>query len=136
MATSDDDEMNGTILDPGSARPRLKEGLVPPETGIFLRIEEGGEKGKAFNLSPGGVYTIGRTGADIEIDDPKISRKHAELGLYGPGAYVLRDLASTNGVFVNGRRVQDKVRLDNGAVIRVGDTSLKLTVLKDSVPLS
>lgn len=136
MTTNNDDGMNGTMLDPGSARPRLKDSLIPPETGVFLRVEEGDEVGKTFTLSHGGVYTIGRTGADIELEDPKISRKHAELGLYGPGAYVLRDLASSNGVFVNGRRVQEKVRLDNGALVRVGNTCLRLTILEGSLPLS
>jgi pSer/pThr/pTyr-binding forkhead associated (FHA) protein len=136
MANMDDEQFEGTIIDPGHARPRMKDSLVPPETGIFLRIEEGEEKGKVITLSPGGVYTFGRTGADIALQDPKVSRKHAELGLYGPGAYVLRDLASSNGVFVNDRRVQEKVKLDNGALIRIGDTSLRLTVLDNSVPLS
>lgn len=136
MATRNNDPGDGTIIIPGSARPRLKDSLVPQETGIFLRIEEGAGKGRSITLSSGGVYTIGRTGADVEIDDPKVSRKHAELGLYGPGAYVLRDLASSNGVFVNGRRVVDKIRLETGALIRVGDTVLKLTILEDSIPVS
>ena len=136
MASRNDEQFEGTIIDPGQARPRMKDSLVPPETGIFLRVEEGDEQGKVITLSLGGVYTFGRTGADIELDDPKVSRKHAELGLYGPGAYVLRDLASSNGVFVDGRRVQEKVKLDNGALIRIGDTSLRLTVLDNSVPLS
>ena len=35
--------------------------------------------------------------ADIELDDHKVSRKHAEIGLYGPEAYVLRDLRGPDG---------------------------------------
>lgn len=130
------DFVTGTELDPKLAPHRLKEGLVPPETGIFLRIEEGTGTGQVFTLSAGGVYVIGREGADIALDDRKISRKHAEIGLYGTGAYVLRDLASTNGTYVNGRRVSEKKQLQNGDLIRVGDTILLFTLVENSVFVS
>jgi len=125
-----------TTLDPKLAPIRLKQGLVPPDTGIFLRIDEGPGAGQAYVLSQGGVYLIGRDGADIELDDRKVSRKHAEIGLYGPEAYVLRDLASTNGTYVNGRRIGEKHKLQNGDVIRVGETTLQFTMLENTVPLS
>src|SRR5262245_47505843 len=96
------DKSTETVHDP-SAPKRMKSGLVPEDTGIYLRIEEGPDQGRIFTLSSGGVYTIGREGADIMLDDEKVSRKHAELGLYGPEAWVLRDLASTNGTSLNGR---------------------------------
>jgi pSer/pThr/pTyr-binding forkhead associated (FHA) protein len=79
---------------------------------------------------------IGRDGADVALDDPKVSRKHAELGLYGPGAYVLRDLASTNGTWVNGRRISEKVMLRHWDLIRVGDTMLRFAEYDRSVPIS
>lgn len=125
----------GTVLDPKLARPRLREGLVPPDTGIFLRIEAGAGAGRVYTLSRGGVYVIGRDGADIALSDPKVSRKHAELGLYGPDAYVLRDLASTNGVIVNERYVSERTKLRNGDQIRVGDTMLSFSVIDDSIPV-
>ena len=112
----------GTTLDPEQARPRLHDSLVPPDTGIFLRMEAGPQMGEILTLSSGGVYVIGREGADIELNDPKISRKHAELSLLGPGAFFLRDLASTNGTFVNDRRAAEKVAINNEDRIRVGDT--------------
>jgi pSer/pThr/pTyr-binding forkhead associated (FHA) protein len=125
----------GTVVDPKLAPRRLKEGLVPPDTGIFLRIEEGASKGKVFTLSAGGVYVIGREGADIAIQDEKVSRKHAEIGLYGPEAYVLRDLASTNGTWVNGRRVGEKIKLADGSLIRVGDTQIRFSCIEGSIPI-
>jgi len=125
-----------TVLDYKLARPRLKEGLVPPDTGIYLRIEEGEGTGKIVTLSSGGVYVIGREGADIALEDPKVSRKHAEIGLYGPGAYVLRDLASTNGTFLNGRRVSEKRQLSHWDLIRVGGTVLRIAIVEDSLPVS
>ena len=130
------DPSTGTVLDPKLAPRRLKEGLVPADTGIFLRIEEGDGAGTVHTLSAGGVYIIGREGADITVEDEKVSRRHAEIGLYGPGAYVLRDLASTNGTLLNGRRVSEKAKLRHGDLIRLGDTTLRLSLVDDSIPLS
>jgi pSer/pThr/pTyr-binding forkhead associated (FHA) protein len=123
----------GTVFDPSQAPHRMKEGLVPKDTGIFLRIEEGPDAGKVFNISPGGVYTIGREGADLPLDDPKVSRKHAEIGLYGPDAWVLRDLASTNGTQVNDRRIGDRHKLSHWDAIRVGDTVLRLALVENAI---
>ena len=124
-----------TTLDPKLAPRRLKEGLVPPGTGIFLSIEEGAGAGQTISLSSGGVYLVGRDGADIVLQDEKISRKHAELGLYGPDAYILRDLASTNGTSVNDRRIAEKTRLHHGDLIRVGDTLLRFAIYEDAIPV-
>ena len=124
-----------TKLDSALARPRLKEGLISPDTGLFLRIEEGPGSGRVYTLSSGGVYLIGRDGADIVLEDEKVSRKHAEIGLYGPGAFVLRDLASTNGTRLNGKRIE-KVKLNHWDVIRVGDTALRFAVIDDSIQVS
>jgi pSer/pThr/pTyr-binding forkhead associated (FHA) protein len=132
----DNDRIAGTVLDPELAPKRLKEGLVPADTGIFLRIVEGNGAGTVHTLSAGGVYLVGREGADIVLDDEKVSRRHAEIGLYGPGAYVLRDLASTNGTLLNGRRVSEKAKLKPGDLIRLGDTTLRLSLIDNSIPLS
>ena len=126
----------GTLLDPDLAPRRLREGLVPADTGIFLTVEAGVGIGTVFTLSAGGVYVIGRDGADITLEDDKISRRHAEIGLYGPGAYVIRDLASTNGTRLNGRRVREKAKLEHDDRIRLGDTTLQLSLVANSISLS
>jgi len=126
----------GTTLDRKLAPHRLKEGLVPPGTVIYLSVEEGVGAGRKFDVSAGGVYLIGREGADIVLDDEKISRKHADIGLYGPDAYILRDLASTNGTFVNGRRVSEKRKLEHWDLIRVGDTLLRVTMFHNAIPVT
>jgi hypothetical protein len=130
------DSAEGTVFDPRLGRPRLKEGLVPSDTGIYLRVEQGKALGAVFTLSSGGVYVLGRRGADVVIEDEKVSRKHAEIGLYGPDAYVLRDLASTNGTFLNGRRISDKVKLAHWDLIRIGDTCLRFALIEGSVPVA
>lgn len=125
-----------TQYDPRLGRPRLKEGLVGPDTGIFLRIEQGSDAGKTFTLSAGGTYLIGRDGADIPLDDEKVSRKHAEIGLYGPDAYVVRDLASTNGTRLNGKKISEKAKLKHWDEIRIGDTVIRFSVIDGSVKVS
>ena len=134
--SNDGGSVDGTVVDPRLAPRRLKVSLVPPETGIFLRVEQGEGTHRHFELSSGGVYIIGRDGSDIPLDDPKVSRKHAEIGLYGPGVYVVRDLASTNGTRVNGRLVAEKTAIKHTDLIQVGDTALRFHVLDATIPLS
>jgi Protein of unknown function (DUF3662)/FHA domain len=69
------------------------------------------------------VTVIGRSsGCDIVLDDPNVSRRHAEVRRLGEG-YSLVDLGSTNGTEVNGQRVGE-TSLMNGDVIGVGTTRL------------
>ncbi len=68
---------------------------------------------------------IGRdTENDLVLDDRRVSRRHAEIRLR-LGRYTLYDLQSTNGTFVNGRRVAEVV-LSDGDRIGVGGTELVL----------
>lgn len=55
---------------------------------------------------------------DVVLDDRRVSRKHAEVRLR-LGRYTLYDLQSTNGTYVNGRRVAERV-LDDGDKISIG----------------
>ena len=73
-------------------------------------------------VNPPGL-TIGRgSTADLKIDDPGISRNHAEIVFLGGGVEV-RDLGSTNGVIVDGRRV-DSAQIHDGSQIRLGNTTI------------
>ena len=66
------------------------------------------------------VTTVGRgRGADIRLDDPSVSRLHAELVRRGPYVYVVDLGLSRNGTRVNGRPVARRV-LDNGDVLSFG----------------
>jgi pSer/pThr/pTyr-binding forkhead associated (FHA) protein len=68
--------------------------------------------------------TIGRgTEVDIRIDDPGVSRRHAEFRLSAAGGFSIIDLASTNGTFIGDERVAERV-LSDGDEIRVGATVL------------
>lgn len=74
--------------------------------------------------------TIGRgSTVDLKIDDPGISRSHAELRLEGTTLEVC-DLGSTNGVIVDGRRVT-KATVSNGSQIRLGNTTITVIVTEE-----
>ena len=67
------------------------------------------------------VTLIGRaTEADLRLEDPGASRNHCEIVLGNPT--LVRDLNSTNGTFVNGRRITEEP-IEDGGVIRIGATT-------------
>lgn len=78
--------------------------------------------------SPGKVYplmkntlTIGRDiNNEIVINDAEVSRQHCRFQLYGDG-YVIEDLGSTNGTWVNEERISGTHQLRPGEIIRLGD---------------
>ncbi len=129
------DALAGTHLDERFHRPRLKSGIVAADTRIYLRVLRGPEAGKVFDLSPGGCYIIGRGAGDIPLSDSKVSTKHAELKILGPGAYSIVDLASTNSTFLNGARIE-RQNFKHGDEIRVGDTVFHIDVIEGTLPLS
>jgi Protein of unknown function (DUF3662)/FHA domain len=72
------------------------------------------------------VTVLGRsTGCDIRLGDPNVSRRHAEVRQQGT-AYWIVDLDSTNGVDVNGSRVE-KAKLEHGDVLTLGESELVFT---------
>ncbi len=76
--------------------------------------------GKVFPLEAPEI-TIGRESTNaISINDVEVSRKHARLELRG-NAYVIQDLGSTNGTFINGQRVTGPQALNPGDSISLGE---------------
>lgn len=57
---------------------------------------------------------------DIVLYDPEVSRNHAHIQ-YHQGRYIIEDLGSTNGTFVNGKRITAPVPLHNGDTIEMGE---------------
>jgi hypothetical protein len=82
--------------------------------------------GMRHQLRPPGLV-IGRgTEADLRINDPGISRRHAEIRVKGSGAVLevdIVDLGSTNGIIVNGHRVRHAT-LQSGSRIEIGSTRM------------
>jgi hypothetical protein len=75
---------------------------------------------------------IGRgTGCHIKLKDPKVSRKHAKIKIK-TGQLTIEDLESTQGVLINGERV-DECQLQNGDRVQLGDTQLQVEFEQDSI---
>lgn len=85
-----------------------------------LVMRSGPTPGATFSLE-GDQLIIGRdSSSGVAINDAEISRKHARLTFQG-GKYVLEDLGSTNGTFVNGQRLASPVVLKPGDVVSFGE---------------
>jgi len=75
-----------------------------------------------------GVNTIGRKpGNDIVLEDADVSGQHAQIKVDG-SVYILEDLQSTNGTFLNDSRISSPVRLNSGALIKLGGTQIQFVV--------
>lgn len=69
-------------------------------------------------------FVIGRdASADFRVDSNRVSRKHVVVEQAADGGYLLRDLESTNGTYVNGKRT-DQTELHDGDVVVVADFQL------------
>jgi predicted Zn finger-like uncharacterized protein len=90
-----------------------------------LAVLQGGSTGQIFPITKPRV-TLGRAGADINLDDSEASRQHAAVEILGDHA-ILRDLGSTNGTFVESQRIQQHVLVNQGE-FRIGSHVLMLIV--------
>src|ERR1043165_1476757 len=73
----------------------------------FRLVSTSGEH--TFDCPPGRVFVLGRaTGNDFPIQDPTISRRHAELE-GTPNGVRVKDLGSSNGTFAGGTKLEEKV---------------------------
>ncbi len=109
-----------TLLDDRVRRQAVQAGVAPP--GRYLALA-GGEETLVVALKDG-VTRIGRgLGANLRLDDARVSRRHA-IALRRNGRVRLLDDRSSNGTFVNGRQVAE-VELHDGDVIRVGPVELR-----------
>ncbi len=66
---------------------------------------------------------------DVVFPDAEISRRHARIVLQNH-SYYIEDLGSTNGTFVNGRRIHAITKLGNGDIIDLGE-SVRLTFVRE-----
>jgi FHA domain len=83
----------------------------------------GHEPGRTFDVGDGAMF--GRAdGADIHVEDQFASSSHARIYDRG-GAMYLEDMGSTNGTYLNGRKVQSAEPLGTGDTIRIGDSEYR-----------
>ncbi len=107
-----------------AARPRVRAAadigaLIPMQ--VDLEIFDRGDR-RTLHLRP--PSEVGRTReADVVLGDPEVSRRHARIESHNGVVYV-EDLGSSNGTFLNGRRVTEAIEVREGDEIDVGTTRL------------
>ena len=102
--------------------------VVPAAPAAILTVVDGPDKGFRFRIKPAASTHIGReTDNDVVLDDPATSRHHAEV-VFRDGSYVVTDLRSANGTYVNDQRVADRP-LSEGDLIRIGQNVIRLSIV-------
>ncbi len=100
--------------------PDLRAGVDPR---LEVVAAMGLDPGASFDLAEGA--TMGRAdGAEIPIDDPFASSVHARIFPRGQFMYI-EDMGSTNGTYLNGRRLRSAERLKVGDTVRIGETEYR-----------
>ncbi|HEX4925777.1 MAG TPA: FHA domain-containing protein [Bdellovibrionales bacterium] len=90
---------------------------------LYLVIVQGPRAGDRFKLKPG--LSFGRSKADVNLRDPKVSNKHAQIAEVD-GELVLVDQGSTNGIKVDGKKLPEVV-LRPGLKMLLGTTEVEVT---------
>lgn len=113
------------------------QGTITPVSGQSLSENAVREAGVVLEVNgvrhpiPEGSIVIGRgTDAPLRIHDPGISRRHAEIQVRireGQTHVTITDLASTNGIVVDGRKVAEAT-LHNGSEIQIGNTVMRVAI--------
>jgi hypothetical protein len=113
-----------------AARPRVRTaaeiGRVTPMR-VDLDVRERGGR-RAYQGRP--PFELGRDRtSDVVLHDPEVSRRHARFESQ-EGVVFLEDLTSSNGTFLNGRRVTEAIEVREGDEIDVGTTRLTVTSVR------
>lgn len=117
--------MDGAVLSlqvPGD--DEATDDAVPAQLHVVAGPDAGG-----VHLLHGGQIRIGRSAdADVPLDDPDVSRLHCTVTVTDDGRVSVADLGSTNGTSLDGVEVRERpVRLVPGALLRLGESALRLT---------
>ncbi len=99
-----------------------------------LMVLQGPDKGRTYQTL-NELAVLGRESDQIPLTDRTISRRHAEI-FPDNGTWVLRDLKSANGTYINGVRVKDPVKLKHGDQIKIGATLIVYTGEQSTEKLS
>ncbi|MCG8350296.1 MAG: FHA domain-containing protein [Chloroflexales bacterium] len=137
------------IIDVGSMNGLLYEGhrvqqhsladgdvlrIGDPTTGNFvsltyhnrfaIRVPQSAQIAHSYPLNPNDPQiTLGRFGCEVILDNPQVSRFHAQIDRLPDNRHLLRDAGSTNATFVNGKRISQH-SLNPGDIIQIGPFKL------------
>ena len=121
-------------VEPGATmiyKPKAPPEEASPEadSGLEREVASLAWDGKTLRVDKRRVVLGRSRECDIQVEDPNVSRRHAELRQEG-STYWIVDLESTNGIEVNGRRVK-RAKLESGDSFTVGATDITFTTERE-----
>jgi two-component system, cell cycle response regulator len=117
-----------TIIDEIGGPPAQ---VTLPKDRCVLTVLSGPDTGKMFQLR-GPEVTVGRNAADVQLDDPLVSRRHARF-YRCDGRFYLEDLGSSNGTYRGGEQVVEPTLLLDGDLVGLGRKTLLRVALLDKL---
>lgn len=102
---------------------------MPTGKRLSLAVIDGPDAGTVYRIEKPKV-TIGRTGADLALNDSEISRTHAAVEIRDT-TFLLEDLKSTNGTLLNGEKIAAPTEIQNQSEFQVGGSTIMLIVTED-----
>jgi pSer/pThr/pTyr-binding forkhead associated (FHA) protein len=107
-------------LDVGGEEELEVEAPERPEGAALLVVQRGPNAGARFVLNQDVAHVGRHPESDVFLDDITVSRRHAEFRRDAEeGGYVVRDVGSLNGTYVNRERIEE-ARLRNGDIVQIG----------------
>lgn len=103
---------------------------LPEGRRLSLAVLDGPDAGSVFRIEKPRV-TIGRSNADLTLNDTEASRLHASIEVRD-SIITLSDLGSTNGTLMGGEKIAETIDLNDKSEFQVGATTLMLIVTEDS----
>ncbi|MHC5055679.1 MAG: protein kinase domain-containing protein [Planctomycetota bacterium] len=100
-----------------------------------LVVREGEAAGRGYVIRPGKTHVVfgRRPGVEFQVLDEKASREHAEV-VFSGGRFIVRDLQSRNGTYLDGRKLERDETLEAGSLIRIGDTVIEFLDESGGIP--
>jgi hypothetical protein len=122
-------EPGATMIYKPKTPPQATEAASPVELGVEREVAVLTWEGRTLRVDKRRVLLGRSRECDIQVEDPNVSRRHAELRQEG-SSYWIVDLESTNGVEVNGRRVK-RAKLEDGDTFTVGSTEITFSMERE-----
>ena len=104
--------------------------MMPANKRLSLAIIDGPDAGNVFRIEKPRI-TVGRSGADLNLNDTEASRQHAAVEIHDT-TYTVQDLGSTNGTLVNGEKIGEPTEIVDKGEFVVGGSTLMLIVTEEA----
>ena len=101
--------------------------LATDQPRASLVVRQGAQAGTTYHITSAEAFIGREEETEISVRDPEVSRKHARIS-WQSGDYVVEDLGSTNGTFLNGKRIRPHLTyaLREDDVLQLGGLELRV----------